>query len=373
MKKKSIMTGFLLLTLLIIGSIPVSAANEPFVWNDIELRFIGYRLSDSGPSPYLSLYVRGINNSGRRIWINVEDAAVDGAPVFSAGRTLDPYSDTGDKDPKILTFMAYDEAGDDVYEAIRNAHTIEMTIVLEDSDTYEHICDRSVTIDLAALEEGATDYSSMYSSSDGGSSFDTQPASSASSYRTLQTGDKGDDVKRLQEKLIELGYLNGKADGSFGPVTAAAVQRFNEANGLRYDGVADAITQDCLYSGLANSYTEPWIPVDLPYTEWDNITGEGASYRLKVTNLSSTRTIKGIEIQYYPSDVWGNNLWSYPNRKTTFTMTIAPGQTEYTSWFYLSPSWYTIDQLHWAVTRIVFDDGTIRENDDIVYWDTSLH
>ena len=373
MKKKPIVVVFLLMALLILGSIPVSAANEPFVWNDIELHFMGYRLSDGGPSPYLSLYVRGINNSDHRIWINVEDAKVDGAPVFSAGRTLDPYSDTGVDSPKILTFMAYDDAGEDVYEAIRNAHTIEMTIVLEDSDTYEHICDRDVTLDLTAWEEGATDYSAAYSSSVPVPSSETPPATSTSSYRTLQTGDRGDDVKRLQEKLIELGYLNDTADGSFGPMTAAAVQRFNEANGLRYDGIADAITQDCLYSGLANSYTEPWIPVDLPYTEWNDITGDGASYRLKVTNLSATRTIKGIEIQYYPTDVWGNNLWDYPNRKTTFTMTIYPGESEYTGWFYMSPSWYTIDQLHWAVTRIVFDDGTIRENDDITNWDTSLH
>ena len=179
MKKKPIVALFLLMAFLILGNVPVSAANEPFVWNDIELHFMGYRLSDGGPSPYLSLYVRGINNSDHRIWINVEDAKVDGAPVFSAGRTLDPYSDTGVDSPKILTFMAYDDAGEDVYEAIRNAHTIEMTIY--------------------------------------------------------------------------------------------------------------------------------------------------------------------------------------------------PGESEYTGWFYMSPSWYTIDQLHWAVTRIVFDDGTIRENDDITYWDTSLH
>ena len=373
MKKKPVIAWFLLAVFLIAGSIPVSAANEPFVWNDIELRFLGYRLSDSGAAPYLSLYVRGINNMDRSIWINIENAKVDGAPVFSAGRTLDAYTDTGDDDPRILTFMAREEDGEDVYEAIRNARILEMTVVLEDNETYEHLCDREVTLDLAALEEGATDYSAMYPSSGPALSNDPQTTTSISSYRVLQSGDRGDDVRRMQEKLIELGYLNDTADGVFGSRTAAAVQMFNDSNGLRYDAVADAITQDCLYSGVANPYTEPWIPVDLPYTEWDDITGEGASYRLKVTNLSSSRTIKGIEIQYYPSDVWGNNLWEYPYRKTTFTMTIRPGETVYTSWFYLSPSWYTIDQMHWGVSRIVFDDGTIRENDDIAYWDTPLH
>ena len=42
MKKKPIVALFLLMAFLILGNVPVSAANEPFVWNDIELHFMGY-------------------------------------------------------------------------------------------------------------------------------------------------------------------------------------------------------------------------------------------------------------------------------------------------------------------------------------------
>ncbi len=421
MKKKTALSLLVLLVFLTVFKVPVLASVEPFVWNDVELRFQGYRLSD-GDSPYLSLYVRGINNSDRKIWIGFENATIDGTEVSCAGRSIEPHTDNGEDDPRIFTFWG-NEDDKDAPEAIRNAQILEMTVILEDNDTYEHLCEKKITLDLTELNEGASDAAySTDTTDDGGDviitdsgdtiitdsgdtiitdSGDTIIADSGdtiitdsgdtivwddddyvwdtddyspgpSSYRTLQSGDKGDDVRRMQEKLIELGYLNDTADGNFGPKTASAVQMFNEANGLRSDAIADGITQDCMFSGLANEFTEPWIPVDLPYTEWNYITGEGASYRVKVTNLSRTRTIKGIELQYYPTDVWGNNLWEVPYRKTTFTMRIAPGETVYTDWFYMSPSWYAIDMLHEGVSRIVFEDGEIRENDDITYWTVSF-
>ncbi|MGN1018765.1 MAG: peptidoglycan-binding protein, partial [Aristaeellaceae bacterium] len=51
-------------------------------------------------------------------------------------------------------------------------------------------------------------------------------------YRNLQMNSRGDQVKRLQERLIELGYLNGAADGAFGRQTYNAVIAFQKANGL---------------------------------------------------------------------------------------------------------------------------------------------
>ena len=45
----------------------------------------------------------------------------------------------------------------------------------------------------------------------------------------LKLGSTGDDVAKLQAAL------NLKADGSFGPVTEAAVKKFQAANGLTAD------------------------------------------------------------------------------------------------------------------------------------------
>ena len=44
------------------------------------------------------------------------------------------------------------------------------------------------------------------------------------SYSTLQSGSTGSSVMRLQESLIELGYLDDTADGNFGSNTEAAVR-----------------------------------------------------------------------------------------------------------------------------------------------------
>lgn len=57
----------------------------------------------------------------------------------------------------------------------------------------------------------------------------------------------GEDVEKLQARLIELGYLKGKADGYFGPKTEDAVKRFQEKNGLKADGFAGPMTLDMLY------------------------------------------------------------------------------------------------------------------------------
>ncbi len=67
------------------------------------------------------------------------------------------------------------------------------------------------------------------------------------SYKNLSQGDRGDNVKKVQERLIELGYLTGKADGAYGGQTRRAVLRFQYYNGLNQDGVAGRATQTILF------------------------------------------------------------------------------------------------------------------------------
>ena len=57
--------------------------------------------------------------------------------------------------------------------------------------------------------------------------------------RLLSNGDEGDDVKELQNLLIQFGYDLGKwgADGDFGDMTEAAVREFQQKNGLEVDGI----------------------------------------------------------------------------------------------------------------------------------------
>jgi N-acetylmuramoyl-L-alanine amidase len=52
----------------------------------------------------------------------------------------------------------------------------------------------------------------------------------------------GDDVAALQERLTELGFDPGRADGVFGPLTAGALAAFQREYGLRPDGVCGPAT-----------------------------------------------------------------------------------------------------------------------------------
>ena len=75
------------------------------------------------------------------------------------------------------------------------------------------------------------------------------PEEDAGSYIVLRRGSSGSEVRALQEALIELGFLTGKADGSFGEATEKAVIAFQQANSYPDTGLMDANIQAFLYVG----------------------------------------------------------------------------------------------------------------------------
>ena len=82
------------------------------------------------------------------------------------------------------------------------------------------------------------------------------PSPTQAAYKTLKRGATGADVERLQQALIDLGYLTGAADGAFGQNTLDAVMLFQAVNGLSADGIAGAQTQTVLFGGSALSADE---------------------------------------------------------------------------------------------------------------------
>ena len=61
--------------------------------------------------------------------------------------------------------------------------------------------------------------------------------------RLLGAGDRGTDVRRLQEVLVGLGLRPGPIDGVFGPMTEAAVRAFQSGRGLVSDGLVGRVTR----------------------------------------------------------------------------------------------------------------------------------
>lgn len=73
--------------------------------------------------------------------------------------------------------------------------------------------------------------------------------------RELKQGDKGEDVLVMQERLRELGYFAGIADGVFGPDTVFALTAFQQGNNLLESGILDAVTRRVLFSQAALPYS----------------------------------------------------------------------------------------------------------------------
>ena len=69
---------------------------------------------------------------------------------------------------------------------------------------------------------------------------------------TLFNGSKGDEVRELQQALIDLGYLKGTADGIFGNKTEIAVRKFQKANKLSVDGLAGSSTRQLILSKVGS-------------------------------------------------------------------------------------------------------------------------
>ena len=142
----------------------------------------------------------------------------------------------------------------------------------------------------------------------------------------LKSGDKGNDVKDIQEKLKKFGY-NVNADGNFGEQTVYAVMDFQHSLGLTTNGVVKDVTlsdlkkkptSDVMYKptaevvsaynsaypeGIINgletqSYTDYYIMVSIPEQMVYIFNGSNHKWRLInsfqcATGTGGTPTVRG--------------------------------------------------------------------------------
>lgn len=121
------------------------------------------------------------------------------------------------------------------------------------------------------------------SSGSSSSSSSSSSKSSGSSNGTCAPGDKGDAVRKVQKRLINLGYLSGSADGDYGNMTKNAVKDFQRNNGLSVTGSVNSATLNKLNSssakkaGAATGSTQrlDW------FNGGKNIIPKGATFKVK--------------------------------------------------------------------------------------------
>ena len=73
-------------------------------------------------------------------------------------------------------------------------------------------------------------------------------------YTNLTTGSSGEEVRKLQNALMSVGYDVGSsgADGKFGPATSAAVKKYQKDKGLTVDGIAGKNTLSVLFGNASS-------------------------------------------------------------------------------------------------------------------------
>lgn len=96
-----------------------------------------------------------------------------------------------------------------------------------------------------------SDDAKPYKNSGSGGSTDKDEETT---YKKLSPGDKGNAVKRLQQRLLELGYFDGEVAGNYLTKTTAAVKRFQKALGEDATGIATVSLQKKLFDSGAPSY-----------------------------------------------------------------------------------------------------------------------
>ena len=85
----------------------------------------------------------------------------------------------------------------------------------------------------------------------------------------IRRGQKGEAVREVQETLISRGYLDGSADGIFGPKTEAAVLAFQKDNGLDATGIVGEATYAALKEAPAESQTGAETDYEAVFPSWN--------------------------------------------------------------------------------------------------------
>ena len=118
------------------------------------------------------------------------------------------------------------------------------------------------------------------------------PLTSSSAYQatTLRNGMRGEEVRRLQQALIDRGFLKGTADGIFGNNTENAVRKFQRKNRLTADGLAGEKTRQLLFGSSSGSSQVSASAPSSAGGSASNVSNESSGTSLFGGNYSALRT-----------------------------------------------------------------------------------
>ena len=144
----------------------------------------------------------------------------------------------------------------------------------------------------------------------------------------LEVGSSGANVTKVQNRLIQYGYMTGSADGKYGEKTRDAVIWFQKKNSLKADGVVGSATAAALglslnggsVSAAAATESEAYLLARLVHGEarGESYTGKVAVAAVVLNRVRSAafpNTISGVIFQSGAFDcVADGQLWLTPDQ-----------------------------------------------------------
>lgn len=139
-------------------------------------------------------------------------------------------------------------------------------------------------------------------------------------------------VSEMQKKLIDLGYLSGKADGIFGPRTDKALREFQLANDLTASSQYDDATQAKISSStvvrrdsyVESKYTGSYNTYNTPATYDTPAAYDTPKVTKSTTGSSSSTTTTGNYNTYNTPDYNTYNTPNTPDYNTNNTPDNTP-------------------------------------------------
>lgn len=129
---------------------------------------------------------------------------------------------------------------------VNTSRTIDGTTYYFDSQGRSSKTPSDTSSSSSSSSSSGSDNSSGSSSSSASDSSGNQ-SSTSNAPSVYKNGSSGAEVKKIQQRLADLGYYNGAIDGNFGDATEEAYKAFQKAAGLTVDGIAGD-SRNTLYS-----------------------------------------------------------------------------------------------------------------------------
>ena len=200
--------------------------------------------------------------------------------------------------------------------------------------------------------------------------FEGNPAKYNPAYTALQRGDRNETVKRLQQELIKLGYLEGTADGIFGAQTEEAVKAFNKQNFSSSSKKATPRTLYLLFEGQPKQFKDIdqalHFKFGSAYAEWYDLSGDKLKIHFQVTNRAKKKTVKAFELCVYATDIWGNRIYGTQLYIWTTTKNVSPGKSVYSDYITI-PYRSDIKEVYCGINKIACTDGTVYTYPSVDY------